>query len=255
MPGGYQARPSDTARSLPSGTGLTWSQTVQCRRAVLQDLHLRWRARTMSAPFTTILCAASTVSDSEFGFGGEIIGKLPESTPIGACHGQVFPALAYVPDGRTALLFIAAIGELRASDMATAEFGTAEWHGKLLTERGWRKEDERRRVATGANHPASHSSALRRGPGTPAPVPRRGTRAPANMLHRTPPLCVKTGLQANLGMDAFRSPLISRFPVTFRISFSRCAQTRRLCPECRPRRALRRRYMRSHPGAGVRGAA
>jgi hypothetical protein len=27
---------------------------------------------------------------------------------------------------------------------------------------------ERRRVATGANHPASHSSALRRGPGTPA---------------------------------------------------------------------------------------
>jgi hypothetical protein len=37
---------------------------------------------------------------------------------------------------------------------------------------------ERRRVATGANHPASHSSAFRRGPGTPAVVPRRGTRAP-----------------------------------------------------------------------------
>ncbi len=37
---------------------------------------------------------------------------------------------------------------------------------------------ERRRVATGANHPASHSSAFRRGPGTPAAVPRRGTRAP-----------------------------------------------------------------------------
>jgi hypothetical protein len=36
----------------------------------------------------------------------------------------------------------------------------------------------RRRVATGANHPASLSSAFRRGPGTPAVVPRRGTRAP-----------------------------------------------------------------------------
>src|SRR6202161_3841799 len=69
---------------------------------------------------------------------------------------------------------------------------------------GYRSEEKelgRRRVATGANHPASRSSAFRRGPGTPAVVPRRGTRAPANMLHRTPPLYVKTGLQANLGMD------------------------------------------------------
>src|ERR1022692_4321230 len=48
-------------------------------------------------------------------------------------------------------------------------------------------KDERRRVATGANHPASHTSALRRGPGTPAQVPRRGTRAPVSMLHRNPP--------------------------------------------------------------------
>src|ERR1017187_9684802 len=62
--------------------------------------------------------------------------------------------------------------------------------------------NERRRVATGANHPASHSSALRRGPGTPATVPRRGTRAPLSMLHRTAPRCVKTGLEANLGMTA-----------------------------------------------------
>src|ERR1700729_2810896 len=38
------------------------------------------------------------------------------------------------------------------------------------------------------------TSALRRGPGTPTSVPRRGTRALANMLDRTPPLCVKTGL-------------------------------------------------------------
>ena len=36
----------------------------------------------------------------------------------------------------------------------------------------------RRRVATGANHPASRSSAFRRGPGTPAAALRRGTRAP-----------------------------------------------------------------------------
>ena len=36
----------------------------------------------------------------------------------------------------------------------------------------------RRRVATGANHPASRSSAFRRGPGTPAVALRRGTRAP-----------------------------------------------------------------------------
>ncbi len=38
-------------------------------------------------------------------------------------------------------------------------------------------EDGRRRVATGANHPASRSSAVRRGPGTPAVMLRRGTRA------------------------------------------------------------------------------
>jgi hypothetical protein len=41
-----------------------------------------------------------------------------------------------------------------------------------------RAKTGRRRVATGANHPASRSSAFRRGPGTPAAVPRRGTRAP-----------------------------------------------------------------------------
>src|ERR1022692_4083544 len=66
--------------------------------------------------------------------------------------------------------------------------------------------NERRRVATGANHPASHSSALRRGPGTPATVPRRGTRAPVSMLHRTAPRCVKTGLEANLRIMASLGP-------------------------------------------------
>ena len=73
------------------------------------------------------------------------------------------------------------------------------------------KKKERRRVATGANHPASHSSALRRGPGTPASVPRRGTRAPANMLHRTPPLRVKSGFPANLRMRSLTG-LTRRFP-------------------------------------------
>ena len=51
----------------------------------------------------------------------------------------------------------------------------------------------RRRVATGANHPASHSSAFRRGPGTPAGAPT-GDQSTVCMLHRNPPLCVKTGL-------------------------------------------------------------
>jgi len=39
-------------------------------------------------------------------------------------------------------------------------------------------EKRRRWVATGANHPASRTSAFRRGPGTLATVPWRGTRAP-----------------------------------------------------------------------------
>ena len=52
---------------------------------------------------------------------------------------------------------------------------------------------ERRRVATGANHPASHSSAFRRGPGTPAGAPT-GDQSTMCMLHRNPPLWVKTGL-------------------------------------------------------------
>src|SRR5215831_11178701 len=41
----------------------------------------------------------------------------------------------------------------------------------------------RRRVATGANHPASHSSAFRRGPGTPAGAP---TGDQSTGMHVTP---------------------------------------------------------------------
>ena len=43
---------------------------------------------------------------------------------------------------------------------------------------------ERRRVATGANHPASHSSALRRGPGTPASGAPAGDQSTG--MHVTP---------------------------------------------------------------------
>jgi hypothetical protein len=97
---------------------------------------------------------------------------------------------------------------------------------------------ERRRVATGANHPASHTSALRRGPGTPASVPQRGTRAPVCMLHRTTPMCVKTGLEANLlithgwseaaGLADLLRPLHDLL--------ARYDETRRGCPACRIRR-------------------
>jgi hypothetical protein len=61
-------------------------------------------------------------------------------------------------------------------------------------------EIERRRVATGANHPASHFIGAPTGARNAGTVPRRGTRAPGIMLHRTSPLCVKTGLQTNLAM-------------------------------------------------------
>ena len=65
----------------------------------------------------------------------------------------------------------------------------------------------RRRVATGANHPASHSSAFRRGPGTPAGAPT-GDQSTVCMLHRNPPLCVKTGLPvaARRGCFSNRGP-------------------------------------------------
>jgi hypothetical protein len=46
---------------------------------------------------------------------------------------------------------------------------------------------ERRRVATGANHPASHSSAFRRGPGTPAGAPT-GDQSTAMHVTPKPPL-------------------------------------------------------------------
>jgi len=84
---------------------------------------------------------------------------------------------------------------------------------------------DRRRVATGANHPASHSSALRRGPGTPATVPRRGTRAPVSMLHRTDPRCVKTGLEANLRIMA--SKYLAGPPILVRILLPGCSVTAR----------------------------
>ena len=102
-----------------------------------------------------------------------------------------------------------------------------EWRGAPLAGGGgrWRRRRAwgeakapqigRRRVATGANHPASQSSALRRGPGTPAVVLRRGTRAPVCMLQEDPPLCVKTPRQAHLCPD--RSWISADGPLPVRI--------------------------------------
>ena len=46
----------------------------------------------------------------------------------------------------------------------------------------------RRRVATGANHPASQSSAFRRGPGTPASGAPTGDQSTGGYVTRRPPL-------------------------------------------------------------------
>src|SRR5262249_42189274 len=44
----------------------------------------------------------------------------------------------------------------------------------------------RRRVATGANHPASQSSAFRRGPGTPAGAPTGDQSTTTNVTPKPP---------------------------------------------------------------------
>jgi hypothetical protein len=73
----------------------------------------------------------------------------------------------------------AGVTPVAASGLMAADRRAAGWWGApgvspradtASRRRGGKKPPsiERRRVATGANHPASHSSALRRGPGTPA---------------------------------------------------------------------------------------
>ena len=55
----------------------------------------------------------------------------------------------------------------------------------------------RRRVATGANHPASHSSAFRRGPGTPAGAPT-GDQSTAMHVTPKPPLVHQDRIESRL---------------------------------------------------------
>ena len=74
---------------------------------------------------------------------------------------------------------------------------------------------ERRRVATGANHPASHSSAFRRGPGTPAGAPT-GDQSTAMHVTPKPPLVrqdritSRSGTHTRLGGRSALSLLLFR---------------------------------------------
>src|ERR1017187_5865979 len=72
----------------------------------------------------------------------------------------------------------------------------------------------RRRVATGANHPASHSSAFRRGPGTPAGAP---TGDQSTVMHVTPkPPLVRQDRMTSRSRRACRFSLsINRFLAAF----------------------------------------
>ena len=106
---------------------------------------------------------------------------------------------------------------------------------------------ERRRVATGANHPASQSSAFRRGPGTPAGAPT-GDQSTTAMLHRNPPLCVKTGLRA----DRVRPPVLPRRSAVSRLLFRVCFLAKRP-GRLRPGRCLLRGRPPSRPPGCVRG--
>src|ERR1039457_3234190 len=72
----------------------------------------------------------------------------------------------------------------------------------------------RRRVATGANHPASHSSAFRRGPGTPAGAP---TGDQSTVMHVTPkpPLVRQDRITIGAHCTPGLSLSISRFLAAF----------------------------------------
>src|ERR1700722_12884012 len=65
---------------------------------------------------------------------------------------------------------------------------------------------ERRRVATGANHPASHSSALRRGPGTPARCPGGGPEH-RESCYTEPPPCASRPDYEPISSDDRTSPV------------------------------------------------
>ena len=79
-------------------------------------------------------------------------------------------------------------------------------------------------------------------------VLRRGTRAPLCMLHRNPPLCVKTGLQADLA----RTRALSHRSAVSRLLFSPCFRAKRV-GRLRPGRRRLRGGPRSRPPGCVRG--
>jgi len=72
----------------------------------------------------------------------------------------------------------------------------------------------RRRVATGANHPASHSSAFRRGPGTPAGAPT-GDQSTAMHVTPKPPLVRQDRISRRSRRRPPAVPLFSRFRASF----------------------------------------
>ena len=77
---------------------------------------------------------------------------------------------------------------------------------------------ERRRVATGANHPASHSSAFRRGPGTPAGAP---TGDQSTAMHVTPkPPLVRQDRITNRSVQHQSCSVVQPFPGCFSDSVS-----------------------------------
>ena len=108
-------------------------------------------------------------------------------------------------------------------------------------------EIERRRVATGANHPASHSSALRRGPGTPARCPSGG---PEHRNHVTPnsPLVRQDRITSESREGDGESCHWCPFTTVFLSTPIRCfAEARRWRPECRDLRGRRYRFPRRFP--------
>ncbi len=73
---------------------------------------------------------------------------------------------------------------------------------------------ERRRVATGANHPASHSSAFRRGPGTPAGAPT-GDQSTAMHVTPKPPLVRQDRITSRSGHRRMPWGTVQPFPGCF----------------------------------------
>jgi hypothetical protein len=77
---------------------------------------------------------------------------------------------------------------------------------------------ERRRVATGANHPASHSSAFRRGPGTPAGAPT-GDQSTAMHVTPKPPLVRQDRITSRSGHGLVLSACSAVSGRLFRLCF------------------------------------